>query len=453
MSLQSKAQTKRAEPSISVNKLATLSGPNALSELRTVKHIGRVVQAYGTSLRVTGIRARVGQRCKVTDKRTRQTLYADVVGLANGEAILYPLGSLSGVAVDSEVTLEEEQAYVKVSDSLRGKVLDALGSPLDGSQLDDGIGYPLQADSPNPLTRELISQPFQTGVKIIDSLLTVGVGQRMGIFSMAGGGKSTLLAMLAKNSEADVVVVGLIGERGREVREFIDHSLGADGLARSVLVVATSDRPAMERVKAAQTATAIAEGFRDQGKRVLLLMDSVTRYARAMREIGLSIGEPAVRRGFPPSVFAELPKLFERTGNNETGSITAFYTVLSEDEDSSDPIAEETRSILDGHIVLTRKLGEKGQYPAIDPLMSVSRVFPHITSEVHQAAALKTKQLISRYQDLEILLQLGEYKEGVDALADEAVQKQTSINEFFKQTPDEFVGMEETTLKLEMLAK
>jgi len=425
----------------------------SLSELKTVKHIGRVVQAYGTSLRVTGLHARVGQRCKIADKRTDQVLYADVVGLNDGEAILYPLGSLSGVAVDSEVTLVEEQAYVSVSDSMRGQVLDALGAPLDGSQLDEGKGYPLETDSPNPLTRQLINKPFQTGVKIIDSLLTVGVGQRMGIFAMAGGGKSTLLAMLAKNSEADVVVVALIGERGREVREFIDHSLGPDGLARSVLVVATSDRPAMERVKAAQTATAIAEGFRDQGLRVLLLMDSVTRFARAMREIGLSIGEPAVRRGFPPSVFAELPKLFERTGNSDAGSITAFYTVLAEDEDGSDPIAEETRSILDGHIVLTRKLGEKGQYPAIDPLLSVSRVFPNIVNEAHQAAALKTRQLISKYLDLEILLQLGEYKEGADTLADEAIRKQDSINEFFRQGSDEFIGIEESKLKLEALAK
>ena len=269
----------------------------------------------------------------------------------------------------------------------------------------------------------------------------------MGIFSSAGVGKSTLLSMLARHSETDAIVIGLIGERGREVREFIEHNLGKEGLSKSVIIAATSDRPALERVNAAQTATTIAEGFRAHGQNVLLLIDSVTRYARALREIGLSVGEPPSRRGYPPSVFAELPKLLERSGNNETGSITAFYTVLEEDEDSSDPVAEEVNSILDGHIVLSRQVAESGQYPPIDILPSTSRLFRTITSETHGENAQKLRNLLSTYKENELLLSMGEYKSGSDPLMDLAIKNKHLIDQLLGQTPDEFFPME-TTLSL-----
>jgi len=420
-----------------------------LRSINTVTHVGRVVQAFGTSIRVTGIRARIGQRCLITDHHNRQSLLADVVGLADGQAILFPLGNLLGVAVDSEVRVLDELTTVPVGDSMRGGVFDGLGQPVgDTPEPTNVTQYPLEAPAPDPLTRTPINETFVTGVRAIDSMLTVGVGQRLGIFAMAGGGKSTLLSMLAKAARADIIVIAMIGERGREVREFIEHNLGPEGLARSILVVATSDRPAMERVKAAQSATAIAEGFRAQGKRVLLLMDSVTRYARALREIGLSIGEPPVRRGFPPSVFAELPKLFERVGNDENGSITAFYTVLAEDEDGSDPVAEETRSILDGHIVLSRKLGEQGHYPAIDVLASTSRVFNQLASAEHQAAAIRLRSLLAKHRDVEFLVQVGEYQQGSDTLADEAIAKRDATNDFLRQDTEDDSEQELTMEKL-----
>ncbi len=423
--------------------------PSRLRSIKTVSHVGRVVQAYGTSIRVTGLRARIGQRCVITDRNTHGQLLADVVGFADGHSILFPLGSLQGVVIDSEVRVLDEETTVPVGKSMLGGVFDGLGQPLGNTaQPTDAERYPLDSAAPDAMQRALIKDIFVTGVRAIDSMLTVGVGQRLGIFAMAGGGKSTLLAMLAKAAVADVIVIALIGERGREVREFIDHSLGPEGLARSVLVVATSDRPAMERVKAAHSATAIAEGFRAKGKRVLLLMDSVTRYARALREIGLSIGEPPVRRGFPPSVFAELPKLFERAGNDSHGSVTAFYTVLAEDEDGADPVAEETRSILDGHIILSRKLGERGHYPAIDTLASTSRLFTQLAEPVHQSAATHLRSLLAKHQDVEFLLQVGEYQQGSDALADEAIGKISAINDFLQQAADENSAPAETLQQL-----
>jgi len=285
-------------------------------------------------------------------------------------------------------------------------------------------------------------------VRAIDGALTVGVGQRLGIFATAGGGKSTLLGMLARRAASDVNVVALVGERGREVREFIEDSLGPDGLARSVLVVATSERPAMERLRAAQAATAIAEGFRARGSRVLLLMDSVTRYARALREIGLSVGEPAVRRGFPPSVFAELPRLFERAGNDANGSITAFYAVLAEDEDGSDPVAEEVRSILDGHIVLSRELGQSGHYPAIDLLASTSRVFTRVAGPAQREHALRLRALMAKHAQIRFLLQVGEYRPGSDELADQALERWPAIQAFLRQRPEEATPLPQTLQRL-----
>jgi type III secretion protein N (ATPase) len=421
---------------------------------RTVVQRGRVVQAFGTTVRVSGLHARIGQQCRIVDRTTGKGLIAEVVGLSEGQAILLPLASLQGVAVDAEVELLQECSTVPFGSGLLGRVIDSFGQPLDERPLPTDLAeQPLYADAPNPLRRQPIQTPFSTGIRAVDALLTVGVGQRMGVFAMAGGGKSTLLGMLARQASADVNVIALVGERGREVREFLEDSLGEHGLRRSVVVVSTSDRPAMERVRAAQAATAIAEGFRAQGKQVMLLMDSVTRFARALREIGLSVGEPAVRRGFPPSVFAELPRLFERSGNDAVGSITAFYTVLSEDEDGSDPVAEEVRSILDGHIVLSRKLGQAGHYPAIDVLGSTSRVFNRVATRQHQDATVHVRALLAKHAEIEFLLQVGEYKAGSDVIADEAIEKRLAIQGLLRQHHEETATLDGAVAQLQDIAQ
>lgn len=432
-----------------------LLDPAVLASLKSLQPVaarGRVVQAFGTTLRVSGLRVSIGQQCIIRDPAQPHAtaLRAEVVGLREHDAILVPLGHLQGVSMGSEVQALDCGALVPVGDALLGRVLDAFGNPLDGQPLPQDLPLrPFQADPPNPLERRPIDTPFVTGVRAIDGLLTVGEGQRLGVFAMAGGGKSTLLGMLAKLAHSDVNVIALIGERGREVSEFLEDSLGEKGLERSVIVVSTSDRPAMERLRAAQTATAIAEHFRAQGKRVLLMMDSVTRYARALREIGLSVGEPAVRRGFPPSVFAELPRLFERAGNDARGSITAFYTVLAEDEDGSDPVAEETRSILDGHIVLSRQLGQAGHYPAIDVLASASRVFNRVTGLAQQDAALRVRSLMAKHEEIKFLLQVGEYAAGSDPLADDAIAAQPALQALLRQRPHEGTAFQETLAALQ----
>lgn len=404
----------------------------------SVQEVGRIVRAHGTTVHVSGVTATIGQRCVVTNTDNGKKTYGDVVGIADNTIILFLLGSLEGISNRSEVRVYGKGRNILFSESLTGCILDGAGNLIyQPHQLDSIKSVPIDRSAPDPLTRRPISNIFTTGVKAIDSLLTVGEGQRLGIFASAGVGKSTLLSMLARHADADVIVIGLIGERGREVREFIEQHLGVEGLARSVMVISTSDRPAMERVSAAKTATTIAEGYRARGKRVVLLIDSITRYARALREIGLSVGEPPSRRGFPPSVFAELPRLLERSGNNDTGSITAFYTILGEDEDSSDPITEEVKSILDGHIMLSRSIGESGQYPPIDILASTSRVFRSIVTDSHLQSALSLRSLLAKYRDIELLLSMGEYKEGVDELADKAIRCKPLIEELLRQTPDQ----------------
>ncbi len=422
---------------------------NVLSSAPRVKRTGRVKKAYGITLTASGVDGHIGQTCHITDPLTNKTIRAEIVGLSSDDVILSPLDSLGGLSPLAEVSPASSDSLVPFGNQLLGRVLDAHCAPLDDlGPLPEMVARPIYAASPNPMSRPPIEEVFRTGIRSIDGPLTVGVGQRLGIFAMAGVGKSTLLGMLAKSSDADVNVIALIGERGREVREFIEDTLGPAGLKRSVVIVATSDRPARERVRAAHVATAIAEGFRDQGRHALLMMDSVTRFARALREIGLAIGEPPVRRGLPASVFAELPQLFERTGCSQSGAITALYNVLVEDEDGDDPVGEETRSILDGHIVLSRDVAQRGRYPAIDVTASLSRLFPKLTPPAQKSAAEKLRRLIAKYNEIEFLIQVGEYQEGADPVADEAIRKQAAIDAFLKQGMDERSDFDETIVRL-----
>ena len=431
---------------------------SALSAVTSIERVGRVADAYGTLIRATGLKASIGELCHLRNPRgvgdPDFSLAAEVVGVSKQHTLLTPLGALDGISATTEVYASGRQASVRAGDGLLGRVLDAHGEPIDGKgPLGRTVDAPIYADSPNPLTRSLIERPFTTGVRAIDATMTAGEGQRIGIFAVAGGGKSTLLGMLARGGDADVNVIVLVGERGREVNEFIHDNLGEKGMARSVVVVATSDRPALERSRAAWVGTAIAEHFRDRGQRVLLLLDSVTRFARALRDVGLAIGEPPARRGFPPSVFSALPRLFERAGNNEHGSITAFYTVLAEDEDGSDPIVEEVRSILDGHIVLSRKLAAAYHYPAIDVLTSLSRTMPRVVDEAHLRSAGQLRKYLAKYEDIEMLLQLGEYKRGTDPEADVAIEKIGPIRKLLQQGPTELADYKQSTEALRRLFK
>ena len=412
---------------------------------------GRVTQVTGTIIKAVVPGVRIGELCILRNPDSNFELKAEVVGFAGKEALLTPMGEMYGVSSNTEVRPTGGMHRVPVGSNLLGRVLNGMGEPLDvGSKgpLEIEDHYPVYQDAPDPLARRIISQPLALGIRALDGLLTCGEGQRMGIFAAAGGGKSTLLSMLVKGADVDVTVLALIGERGREVREFIEHDLGPEGAAKSVIVVATSDRPSMERAKAAYVATSIAEYFRDQGKRVLLLMDSVTRFARAQREIGLAAGEPPTRRGFPPSVFANLPRLMERAGQSDKGFITALYTVLVEGDDMTEPVADETRSILDGHIILSRKLAAANHYPAIDVLASASRVMNAIVDQQHKNAASRMRELMAKFEEVELLVKIGEYKQGSDRLADEALAKIDAIRAFLRQRTDDRTGFDETVQML-----
>ena len=416
----------------------------ALDDTPTLTIKGRVVQVVGTIIKAVVPAVKIGEVCILRNPGEEFEMKAEVVGFSKDAALLTPIGDMYGISAFTEVTPTGRAHMVPVGDGLLGRVLDGLGRPLDADTngpLQADRFYPVFADAPDPMRRRIIREPLSLGVRAIDALLTCGEGQRMGIFAAAGGGKSTLLGMLVKGTAADVIVIALIGERGREVREFIEHELGESGRKRSVIVCATSDKSSMERAKAAYVATAIAEYFRDQGRRVLFLMDSVTRFARAQREIGLAAGEPPTRRGYPPSVFATLPRLMERAGMNDKGSITALYTVLVEGDDMTEPIADETRSILDGHIILSRNLAAANHYPAIDVLASASRVQNNVVPAEHRAAAGRLRELMAKYAEVELLVKIGEYKRGGDATTDEAIDRIESIRGFLRQQTGERTTM------------
>lgn len=425
---------------------------STINDTATMRSRGRVTQVLGTIIKAVTPQAEVGELCQLVTPHHDQVLLAEVIGFHGREALLTPIGTMMGISDATEVIPTGRSHHVSVGHAMLGRILDGMGNPIDNKgALESESSYPIYGAAPNPMTRRIISDPLPLGVRAIDGLLTCGEGQRMGIFAAAGGGKSTLLSMIVKGSSADVTILALIGERGREVREFIERDLGEEGMKRSILVVATSDKSSMERAKAAWVATAIADYFRDQGLKVLFLMDSVTRFARAQREIGLSAGEPPTRRGFPPSVFAELPRLMERTGMGEKGSITALYTVLVEGDDMTEPVADETRSILDGHIILSRDLAARNHYPAIDILASTSRVMSAITDKNHQQAAGTMRSMMASYKEVEMLIRIGEYQEGNDATIDNAVSHHDAIEEFLQQGVREQISFDDTLAQLQAI--
>lgn len=402
---------------------------------------GRITEVVGMLIRAVVPQVKVGEVCLV--KRAGDPLRCVVVGFTQDEVLLSPLGEMHGVGPSSEVIPTRKPLTIKVGEEMLGHTFNGLGECTD-AVLDLPDEVPIMADPPDPMSRGMISEPIETGIRVLDGVLTVGRGQRVGIFAAAGGGKSTLLGMIARNAKADVNVITLVGERGREVREFIEKDLGEEGMARSVVVVSTSNEPSQRRLNGAFVGTAIAEYFRDQGKSVILMMDSVTRFARALREIGLAAGEPPARAGYTPSVFATLPKLLERSGNSDKGSITAFYTVLVAGDDMNEPVADETRSILDGHIILSAELAYQYHYPAVDVLGSASRLLTSIADKEQLELVGKVREVLSNYRKNEILVRIGEYKRGQDRMGDFALDHIDKVNRFLKQDIDEKSTMEET---------
>ncbi len=422
----------------------------AIYDCSSVKLTGKVTQVIGLVIESQGPTVSVGELCYISSHNPDvPPIPAEVVGFREGYVMLMPVGEMQGIGPGCEVTAAQKMLNVKVGDELLGRVLDGLGNPIDGKgPLLCKKEYSLQADPPHPLSRPRIHDSLYVGVRAIDGLITMGEGQRIGIMAGSGVGKSTLLSMIARNTEADISVIALVGERGREVRDFIERDLGEEGMKRSVVVVATSDQPALVRIKGAMTATAIAEYFRDQGRKVILMMDSVTRFAMAQREVGLTIGEPPATRGYTPSVFAMLPRLLERAGTSATGSITGIYTVLVDGDDMNEPIADAVRSILDGHIVLSRTIAAQNHFPAIDIMPSVSRVMNEVVSPEHLKAAQQMRQLMAVYRDAEDLIHIGAYVKGSSAKIDESIQKIDAINGFLCQGIFEVDSYEETERKL-----
>ena len=412
---------------------------NSILGQRLFKVRGKVVNAVGLTIEAAGPQAKMGDLCYIYPSslsESKEPALAEIVGFKEGMNLLMPYDKIEGIGPGSSVENTGHPLTVKVDESLLGHTVDGLGRPNDAMEY-AGVEYSVEAGAPDPMKRKIISDVLPLGVKAVDGLITVGKGQRIGIFAGSGVGKSTLMGMFARNTKADINVIALIGERGREVREFIERDLGPEGMARSVVVIATSDKPALERKKAAQTATAIAEYFRDRGKDVLLMMDSMTRFCMAQREIGLASGEPPVSRGYPPSVYSELPKLLERAGCDDKGSITGLYTVLVDGDDFNEPITDTARSILDGHIMLDRRLAHKNHYPAIDVLQSISRCMSQIATSEHKAVAGKLKNVLATYNEAEDLINIGAYKSGSNADIDYAIEKIKAVNGFLMQATDE----------------
>jgi len=433
--------------------MVDLTKYEALLGRQYIKKLGRVSQVVGLTIESTGPDVNVGHTCLIRPDKHGEAIMAEVVGFKDNHIILMPLGSMSGIGPGSIVEATNKPITISVSDNLLGRVLDGLGRPMDDKPFPiGGEDYPVSNTPPAPLSRNRISKPLPLGVKAIDGLLTIGKGQRVGIFAGSGVGKSTLMGMIARNTKADINVIALIGERGREVREFIEKDLGEEGLKRSVLVVATSDKPALVRLKAAEVATSVAEYFREKGKDVMLLMDSLTRYSMAQREVGLAAGEPPVSRGYTPSVFAAMPKLLERAGNSDKGSITGLYTVLVDGDDLTEPVTDTARGILDGHIVLNRKIANRGHYPAIDVLASVSRVMPDIVGKEHKAAANAFRRFMAVYNDAEDLINIGAYVKGSNVSIDEAIDKHDDIEDFLTQSTEEKFEFDDTINALERIA-
>lgn len=423
----------------------------AIDHCKSMNMIGKVVQIVGLVIECNGPNVSMGELCYVHSHfEDVEPLPAEVVGFREGYVLLMPLGETKGIGPGCQVVSAQKVLQVKVGPELLGRVIDGLGNPIDGKgPILCQKEYPIQADPPAPLERPVIKDSLYVGVRAIDGLITMGQGQRIGIMAGSGVGKSTLLSMIARNTEADISVIALVGERGREVKEFIERDLGEEGLKRSVVVVATSDKPALVRIKGALTATAIAEYFRDRGRKVVLMMDSVTRFAMAQREVGLTVGEPPATRGYTPSVFALLPRLLERAGTSAKGSITGIYTVLVDGDDMNEPIADAVRSILDGHIVLSRNIAAQNHFPAIDVLASVSRVMSAVVPNEHMEANRKLRALMAVYKEAEDLIHIGAYVKGSSPKIDEAVQKIDAINDFLCQGVFEVQSFEETIQRLE----
>ena len=414
---------------------------------------GKVVNIVGLTIESLGPEAKMGDICLIypDSKESGKPAMAEVVGFKDRKTLLMPYEPIEGIGFGSIVENTGLPLTIQVSDNLLGQTLDGLGRPTGDSVTVNGKVYSVEAPPPDPLSRDIIEDVLPLGVKAVDGLITIGKGQRIGIFAGSGVGKSTLLGMFARNTKADVNVIALIGERGREVREFIERDLGPAGMKRSVVVVATSDKPALQRNKAAKTATAIAEYFRDQGKDVLLMMDSLTRFSMAQREIGLASGEPPVSRGYPPSVYSEMPKLLERAGRSKTGSITGLYTVLVDGDDFNEPITDTARSILDGHVMLSRKLAHRNHYPAIDILQSISRCMSQIADREHKQAAGKLKNVLATYNEAEDLINIGAYKGGSNPNIDYAIAKIDAVNEFLMQAVEDKYSFEEAVNMMEEL--
>lgn len=417
-----------------------------IDEMDTIKINGRITRVVGLVMEGLGPGSSVGEFCHVYPKDDGVPIQCEVVGFSDDKILLMPLGEVRGIGPGSKIVAKRNSVAVSVGRKLLGRTLDALGNPIDGlGPIEVDTEYPLYSAPLNPLLRRRIEKPLDVGVKAINGLLTVGKGQRIGIFAGSGVGKSVLMGMMARNTGADVNVIALIGERGREVKEFIEKDLGEEGLKRSVLIVATSDQPPLIRMRASMMATAVAEYFRDLGSDVLLMMDSITRFAMAQREVGLAVGEPPATKGYPPSVFAMLPRLLERAGTSGgKGSITAFYTILAEGDDVNDPVADAARSILDGHIVLSRELASMGHYPAIDILSSISRVMTDIVTPEHRNCAMKVKAVLAVYKKAYDLVSIGAYKEGSDPKVDHAIKVIDRVNNFLNQDVSEGVNYDDS---------